>query len=123
MYYNEVMHPLSIFPQLFFLSLIAPLLLRLGVGILLILLGKERHKKTYNWSVFIYIISGVLLVLGLYTQLAAIVGILVIGFDLYMDRKSGTVSMDRKILCVITIVILLSLLFTGPGLFAFDLPL
>ena len=117
------MHPLSIFPQLFFLGFITPLLLRLSVGLFVIYLGKNRSQKPYNWSAIIYIISGVLLILGLYTQITAIISILVISFDFFIDKGSTSFSTEKKILYFIMKIILLSLLFTGPGFLAFDLPL
>jgi len=117
------MHPLSIFPQLLTFGLIAPLLLRLGVGLFLIYLGRERYKKVYNWSSVIYILSGILLILGLYTQITSIVSILVISFDYFTDKGSASFSFEKKILFMIMKIILLSLLFTGPGFLAFDLPL
>ena len=118
------MHPTSIFPQLLFLGpMLAPLLLRLSTGIFLIYLGNDRHKKAEAWSTVIYLLAGILLVLGLYTQVAVILGILVIAFDYYTDKKNSTISKDKMTLCVIAGIILLSLLFTGPGFIAFDLPL
>ena len=117
------MHPLSIFPQLLTFGLIAPLLLRLGVGLFLVYLGKKRYQKIYNWSAIIYAISGILLIIGLYTQIAVLVSMLIIGFDFYMDKKTAPISKDKIFLYVITGIILLSLLFTGPGFLAFDLPL
>jgi uncharacterized membrane protein YphA (DoxX/SURF4 family) len=117
------MHPLSSFPQLLFLSLLAPTILRLSVGFFILHLGKNRSQSKHNRASPIYFISGVLLIIGLYTQIASIVGILVLIFDFYVNRKSTLISEDKKTLYVIVGVILLSLLFTGPGLFAFDLPL
>ncbi|MFA5888888.1 MAG: hypothetical protein WCW47_02750 [Candidatus Paceibacterota bacterium] len=117
------MHPLAVFPQLFFLGLIAPTLLRLTVGLFMIYLGKERNQKIYSWSAVIYILSGILLIAGFYTQIAAIVSILVICFDYFLENNSATFSTEKKILYVVIKVILLSLLFTGPGFFALDLPL
>ncbi len=117
------MHPLSIFPRLLDFIFVAPLLLRLAVGLLMIYLGKERHKKTYKWSCFIYAISGALLILGLYTQPASILAILTLGFDFYVEKKNSTISKESMVLYIIVGVILLSLLLTGPGAFAFDLPL
>lgn len=123
------MHPLSIFPQLFYLELISPLLLRLGVGLFMLYLASNRYKKIYKWSAIIYALSGVLLILGLYTQLAAIIGIIAIMFDFYAEKKdilimqTGTISKEKQILYLLVGIILLSLLFTGPGFLAFDLPL
>lgn len=121
------MHPLSIFPQLFTFEIFAPLLLRLVVGIFLVWLGMSRYKKDYKWSTVFYYISGSLVFLGLYTQPASILAIVVLKFDFYMDywnnRKSTPVQAEKYFLYFMAGIILLSLLFTGPGAFAFDLPL
>jgi uncharacterized membrane protein YphA (DoxX/SURF4 family) len=117
------MHPLSMFPGLLYLGLLAPLLLRLTVGLFILFLGKNRKQKIYKWSAVVYILPGIFLIVGLYTQIATIIGILVIIFDFYIDNKTASVSLDKKILYVMSGVILLTLLFTGPGLFAFDWPL
>ena len=123
MLYTILMHPLAVFPQLLTFSLIAPLLLRLAVGIFILYLGLERYKKPYGWSATLYIASAILLVLGFYTQIAVITSLLVLKFDFYTDKKSNPVSREKYILQVVLNVILISLLFTGPGFLAFDLPL
>lgn len=123
------MHPLSVFPQLFYLGLVGPLLLRLGTGFFVLYLAKNRYQKVYKWSSVIYALSGLLLVLGLYTQPSAIVAILALIFDFYAEDKntlssqSGSMSKEKQILYLLAGMMLLSLLFTGPGFFAFDLPL
>jgi hypothetical protein len=117
------MHPLSTFSRLLDFVLVAPFLLRIIVGLYLIYLGKNRYQKAFSWSAGFYIISGILLILGFYTQIASIVGILLVIFDFYTDKITTPTSGEKKILYVIVGIILLSLLFTGPGVFAFDLPL
>jgi len=117
------MHPLSIFPQLLTYVLIAPTLLRITVGVILILAGLERYKKPFKWTSIIYILSGVFVFVGLYTQVASIVGLIVIGFDYYIEDKKTSLTKDKKIIYIFAGIILLSLMFTGPGFFAFDLPL
>lgn len=117
------MHTLSVFPQMFFLGLVAPFLLRITVGLFLIYLGKNRYKKTYTWSSIFYIISGILLFVGIYTQFIAIVSILILIFDFYLEQKKSGLSDEKKILYIMSAVILLSLLFTGAGFLAFDRPL
>ena len=117
------MHPLSIFPYLLTFGLIAPLLLRLSVGILRLFAGLERYKKEYKILSIFYIASSILVIMGLYTQIAIIVAIGLVKFDYYMERKAGTLSREKQALTVLMIVTLISLLFTGPGFLAFDLPL
>ena len=121
------MHTLTIFPRLLDFVLLAPLLLRLTVGGLILLFGWERYKKTYKWTSIIYIVTSVFLIIGLYTQIASIVGIGLLKFDYYIDfyrnKKTTPIPNEYKIITFVLIVILTSLLFTGPGAFAFDLPL
>jgi hypothetical protein len=60
---------------------------------------------------------------GIYTQFIAIVSILILIFDFYLEQKKSELSDEKKILYVMSAVILLSLLFTGAGFLAFDRPL
>jgi uncharacterized membrane protein YphA (DoxX/SURF4 family) len=117
------MHTLTLFPQLLTFQLIAPTLLRLTIGIILIFIGKERFSKKFKWSSVIYVLSGILLILGLYTQAAAIAGIVMIKFDFWIDKKSRSTSKEHWLLYVLATTVLFSLMFTGPGFLAFDLPL
>ena len=117
------MHPLSIFPSLLTFGLMAPFLLRLSAGALILIFGWERNQKQYKTQSIFYAISGVLLVVGLYTQIAAIVGLILLRFDMWADKKTAPVSRECRIVDILLNVILISLLFTGPGFFAFDLPL
>ena len=119
LYYNEVMHPLSVFPQLLYLGLLAPFVLRLCVGLFIMYLGNERRGKEHSWLAVVYFLSGILLILGFYTQIAVLVSIALLIFNLYTEKVSMT--KDRKFLYIIVGTILLSLLFTGPGFLAFDL--
>jgi len=117
------MHPLSTFPELLTFGLFAPLILRLTAGLFILYRGSERYKKPYQITSVFYFISGILLILGFYTQIAAILALLVLKFDFYTDKKIGLISREKFILQVVVNIIVISLLFTGPGFFAFDLPL
>lgn len=118
------MHPLSIFPKILFLGpMITPLLLRVAIGLFLMHLGNNRHKKDYGWTTFVYVLTGVLLVLGLYTQIAVLVGLIILGFDYFVDKKTTSLSDEKNILYMLVGIILFSLLFSGPGFLAFDLPI
>ncbi|TSC70192.1 MAG: hypothetical protein CEO12_507 [Parcubacteria group bacterium Gr01-1014_46] len=121
------MHPLSIFPQLFNYEIFAPLLLRLIVSLFLLWLGLSRYKKEYKGFSVLYFLSSILIFLGLYTQPASILGMAILKFDFYIDywknRNLVPVQTERYFLYFIAVVILISLLLTGPGAFAFDLPL
>lgn len=117
------MHVLTTFPRLLDFVLIAPFLLRVSVGILRFFAGKIRHKKEYRWLSPLYIISSTFIIIGLYTQISSIVAIILIIFDYYTEKKISPLSKEQKALTILTIIVLISLIFTGPGFLAFDLPL
>lgn len=121
------MHPLSIFPGLFTYELFAALLLRLIVSSFLLFLGRKRQTKQYPIASLLYYASGALVLFGLYTQPASLVAILVLAFDFYTDfyknKMTSPISKETYFLFGFALLILVSLLLTGPGAFAFDLPL
>jgi putative oxidoreductase len=133
---------LSVFPELLTFELLAPFLLRVVVGLILINLGWMKFKgEKARWEGFfdaigwrpketfvivfglIEIVGGGLLLIGLYTQVAALV-IAVINFaELHVERKESVLLKRDAIFYLFIFVISISLLLTGPGFFAFDLPL
>ncbi len=117
------MHILTLFPQLLTFQLLAPTLLRLTVGIIILYIGKERFSKEYKYSSLLYFVSGIMLILGLYTQIAALLGIIMVKFDFWVDKKARVTSNEHWALYALMTVVLISLLVTGPGFMAFDWPL
>ncbi len=111
------------FPELLTFGLIAPFVLRIAVSFFILNLGLERRKKNYSWAVLVYVVIAFLLTVGLYTQLSAILGLILVKLDWIVDNKISWPKKDHIILYSLVGAILLSLIFTGPGLFAFDLPL
>ena len=117
------MHPLSTFPQLLTFGLVAPLLLRLMCAIFLALLAKEKYRKSNLLVAILLSVVSVLLILGLYTQVAALIAFAFLKFDFWTEKKKNLLAKDKVLLYVAIEIILLSLVFSGPGFFAFDLPL
>ncbi len=116
--YNTYM--LTTFPQLLTYGLLSPLLLRVALGVIGLMGARIRWSKNQKILSGIY----VLLLIGLYTQLAAIVGFFLTGLDDALDKRAGMkLSTERIVFRSFIAIVLLSLLFTGPGFFAFDLPL
>src|SRR3989344_1946131 len=133
---------LNPFPELLTYSLLAPFILRLMVGIIFINLGllifkgeKDRWQisvSTLNIpnpklavKIFggIEIIGGVMLVLGFYTQIAALMlGILVFA-QAYVEYKDPAILKRNFVFYSLILAIVISLLFSGAGTFAIDLPL
>ncbi|HBM46177.1 MAG: hypothetical protein UT05_C0003G0051 [Parcubacteria group bacterium GW2011_GWF2_38_76] len=118
---------LSIFPELYNYQQYAPLILRLSVG--LIFLGdgwqdikKKNGIKLLNTSTgSLKIISGLALVFGIYTQLWALVAGLLSLFNMAVSLRDG--DWQKLKYDLLMLIITLSLLFSGPGLYAIDLPL
>ncbi len=118
------MHTLSLFPSLLTFGIFASLVLRLVVAYFLISFGWGMYKnpQTKLFS-FAWIVVGLMLIVGIYTQAVAIVGIALIKLDWWTKRKSSPVSKENMMLYAFSVVILLSLLVTGPGAIAVDWPL
>lgn len=117
------MHTLTTFPYLLNFGFIAPTLLRIGVAIFLLYLTKERYHKKYKGASILYLIAASALLLGYQTQFGAILGIILVKFDYWTEKNGVAFVSEKTFLYGLPVIILLSLLFTGPGFFAFDLPL
>jgi hypothetical protein len=59
----------------------------------------------------------------LYTQAALIAVIVLMILDSIIDTKTGMIDKNRQVVSLIITIVAFTLLFLGPGSFAFDLPL
>lgn len=133
---------LNPFPELLNYALLAPLLLRLVVGLIYVDLGFLKFKsekprwitsfealglRPADLFVTLYaalqVIGGIMLLVGLYTQIAALFFVLSTGAELYVEWKMKEVLKRDMVFYLLVFVISLSLLFTGAGAYAIDLPL
>lgn len=133
---------LNPFPELLVYSMLAPFLLRIIAGFIFIDLGillfkgeKERWLLSLNTLHIpnpklvvkilgvIEIVGGVALLLGAYTQIAALILALLTFIEIYIEYKNPEVIKRTFVFYLLVLVITLSLLFSGAGAFAFDLPL
>src|SRR3989339_1064892 len=114
----------SLFPELFNFSFVAPFVLRIALGIPLIIGGFRKiiakEKTPQRILGGIVFLSGIFLVIGLFTQAAAIAVSLIIIVNSIMVRGQHPRSWTERL---IKLAIAVSLILTGPGIFAFDLPL
>ncbi len=133
---------LNTFPSLLTYSLLAPLILRVVLGVILIDLGllkfrgeKSRWMNTFEGLNFkpaeplvsvmglIEIIGGLMLVVGLYTQIAALIFVVLFAIEFYIEYAEANVLKRDLVFYVLCLAISLSLLLSGAGAFAFDIPL
>jgi uncharacterized membrane protein YphA (DoxX/SURF4 family) len=131
---------LSLFPQILFLSPLGTTLLRIVAGGIFLLyawthaanreeLGRIRFFIIGNgvWipllAALVEFLAGIALVCGIYTQGAAIVGALLALKSLVWRRRYPTFFTLSPIASMLLFAICLSLIVSGAGAFAFDLPL
>lgn len=131
---------LSVFPELLFLSPLAPTLLRLGAGAVFLLLAWDHfeRREELGRDRFIVVGSGawipiaaaivelciaLALLLGAYLQVAAIFAAGAALKQFVWSAHYPRFFTLSRTSSALLFVIALSLIFTGAGAFAFDLPL
>ena len=141
-WYYGCMHPLNPFPELLTYGLLAPTLIRFVLGFLFINLGflKLRREKE-RWMIFaqslkltppelwvkgmasLEIVGGAMLLAGYYTQWAALALLLFTLKELWVERTEDALVSRDIVFYILIATMLASLLFSGAGFLAFDLPL
>ena len=133
---------LNVFPELLAFSFFGPLILRLVLGLILLDLGflKFRGEKRQWLSSFealglrpsdffvvlyglLQVLGGIMLILGLWTQLAALAFVIFSGIELYIEWKAREILKRDLVFYLMIFAISLSLLVTGAGAYALDIPL
>jgi uncharacterized membrane protein YphA (DoxX/SURF4 family) len=135
-------HLVTPFPFLLDFSFYAPLLLRLTLGVYILAIGFSAHQKNVNiiasegsvaevkpeLNLFemayrgIFILAGISLIVGFYLQLSAII-IAILLLIAILDKRARLTNEIARAELTLLLVIALSLMLTGAGPFAFDLPL
>jgi len=133
---------LNPFPSLLMYQDYAPFLLRLVLALIVIDLGflkfgKERlrwqaslealHLKPVDiWLkalALIDVVGGIMLLVGWYTQIAALAFVILFGIEFYIEWKDGEIIRRDLTFYFLVLAISISLLITGAGHYAFDIPL
>jgi putative oxidoreductase len=133
---------LSVFPSFLTYSLLAPFILRLVLGLIFIDLGVLKFKsERARWLAsfetlgikpadlflpvyaVIQIVGGIMLIIGLWTQVAALVFVISSAIELYIEWEASVMLKRTIVFYLLIFAISLSLLLTGAGAFAIDLPL
>ena len=134
---------LSVFPDFLTFALFAPLLVRLGLGIAFITLGARAFSTdrgalvtAYKQMPFLFgpipvwvsvvavieVLAGLSVLLGLYTQIGAIV-LAAFSFKSIIWKSLGRhIGTESILFYFVTLLASLSLILSGAGLLAFDLP-
>ena len=118
---------LNLFP-ITFLAILAHALLRFIVGGIFIYLGYQHHKNTkatipVRAIALLEIVIGTLFIIGLFTQAAALLGIMFSLCGLFLREKLATLSLPSPLFFLLLLGASLSLFITGAGALAFDLPI
>lgn len=140
--YGIIKNMLNPFPDLLAFGLVAPLLLRVALGMVFVDFGwsKLRRDGAQKAALFealglrpgvyyavlfgvIELAAGILLIIGLYAQIAALAAAIISAAAYYIKKKyPEKFQSDRCFFCLL-FIIALSLLFSGAGFMALDLPL
>src|SRR3989344_8125979 len=133
---------LNPFPDLLTYSLLAPCILRLISGLIFIDLGflafkNEKERWIISLSTIkipnpkiavkifgaIEIVGGIMLLSGFYTQVATLILGLLTFAEAYVEYKDPDILKRNFVFYIMLLAIVLSLLLSGAGAFAIDLPL
>lgn len=130
------------FPELLTFSSLAPTLLRITLGIFIILLGVNKIKKPHKGIVdffealsfkpsnyyikilsIVEIVMGIALFVGFLTQIAALIVAIITFVSLLITIRHPEAGLEKASLYTLFFIISISLVLTGAGLLAIDLPL
>jgi len=105
---------LSVFPNLLNWWMIAPVILRVALGLAFLheAYGERKNNQLIALTKFF---AGIGLLIGYLTQIGALIAVVVSLYELW--QKGST---DQRLF---KLAIAISLLFLGPGIFSLDLPL
>ncbi len=119
---------LSLFPSLLAFQMFSPLIIRLTLGGILLYwsyktIVKSRPQTNQKVVSLIEGISGTLLIIGLWTQVAALIVVIDFVVRLYFKFQKKLLFSDGVNYYFVLLVLAVSLLFSGAGFLAFDLPI
>ncbi|MDP3902251.1 MAG: hypothetical protein Q8Q21_01525 [bacterium] len=119
----------SLFPEFYSYALIVPFLLRIVLAVAFIKYGAKGFGETSSplskTIGGIMLASGALLVLGLFTQAAALGVMALLALIKILKSKTGmtNITPESKMLTAFMATIAIAIFLLGPGIFSFDLPL
>jgi len=131
---------LNPFPDLLALGFFAPTIVRVVAGAFFLYVAYMQYQRRdeisklnfpiigqgaqFAWlAVAFHAVVGAMLFFGYYTQIAALLGAIGLLKGLWLNRRFPSMVILPRSTILILIAICLSLLLSGAGAFAFDLPL
>ena len=133
---------LNTFPTLLSFSFLATALLRITAGIIFIYFGllkitKDKKDKIHFFEVinlkpakywlyfiaFTEIISGLLITIGLFTQIASIIASIIMFITIIIKTKKPSALPNTTDFYILFFVVFFVLIFMGAGAFAIDIPI
>ena len=131
---------LNTFPSLLTYSFFAPTILRIAAAAIFLYMAYTVYKHrtqasrlslplvgaqpwVTSFTILTYSGIGVLLFVGYYTQIAAILGAIAAWKEIFWGKRLGILFPFSRIEAVLLMAVCISLLFTGAGALAFDLRL
>jgi uncharacterized membrane protein YphA (DoxX/SURF4 family) len=136
------MQTFNLFPELFTFTLIAPFILRVVVGFVFLnlgslKLGRERSGWIASFNILglrpagffagllgiVEILGGLFLIAGAYTQAAALILGIISLSELFIEYREESILKRDFVFYFLLAAICSSLILTGAGLFAIDIPL
>lgn len=125
------MSMLSLFPQFLDWSWYVPFVFRMLLALYTFSYGVTLLKKqkteadSVSWSILgaLVVILSLSYFFGVYIQLAGVIGFSFALLAVWLAKKNHTLVPESRMFYILIGFVSLSLLFLGPGPFAFDLPL
>jgi uncharacterized membrane protein YphA (DoxX/SURF4 family) len=133
---------LNPFPEFLVFGFFAPTLLRIALGVYFIYLGRMKFGRDkekvgsffqslgigpgsyyLKTLAFAEVIVGTLLIVGFFVQIAALIAAIISLVSLVMAYKHPEMKILKASEYALLLVISVTLMFTGAGFLAFDLPL
>ena len=125
-----IMHTLSLFPYLLSFQQLSPFIIRIVLGVTLAYFGYNKlighshssgsTSKAYGW---VEIVIALFLIVGFWTQLAALLNALILIIKLGWKIKEKKFLTGGVNYYILLLVMAISLVLTGAGAFAIDYPL
>ncbi|MEN9912684.1 MAG: hypothetical protein RLY66_92 [Candidatus Parcubacteria bacterium] len=121
---------LSVFPALLSYEQLAPFILRVVLGLTLAYFGYQKvlgrgNSSGSNTKVYggIEILVSVFLIIGLWTQVAALINAVILVIKLALKIRHKEFLTSGVNYYVLLLAMAVALMFLGAGRFAFDMPL